>query len=340
MFDSDANLKWSPENTIYRACELFEQLTGNRLYLRIFLRKRIPSGGGLGGGSSDAATILSFLASKYRVDAKAIYEISKKIGSDVPFFLKGGTAIGKGRGEILEYLKGLSEYRVSLIFPNVSVQTAYAYKLLDERGTKKILDDGNVYKLYEAFLEKNYNRIRELSKNDFEKVVSEAFPEIKGKYVEAIESLKEDAIMVRMSGSGSTLFMLYLLKVKMGNILFFQRLGEKTMTFDGVILYKVSKTMTKIQNESLRQVYQKDRWNFFFKFRSGMFQISLHPEWTFLVFRERFTPGTSDSSKFLQFLRSRLTGAVLRSIEQHGMDRILSLDFEKKTPSGRKRLIG
>ncbi|ACR80278.1 Rqc2 family fibronectin-binding protein [Kosmotoga olearia] len=108
------------------------------------------------------------------------------------------------------------------------------------------------------------------------------------------------------------------------------------MTFDGVILYKVSKTMTKIQNESLRQVYQKDRWNFFFKFRSGMFQISLHPEWTFLVFRERFTPGTSDSSKFLQFLRSRLTGAVLRSIEQHGMDRILSLDFEKKTPFGEK----
>ncbi|ACR80279.1 4-(cytidine 5'-diphospho)-2-C-methyl-D-erythritol kinase [Kosmotoga olearia] len=227
LFDSDANLKWSPENTIYRACELFEQLTGNRLYLRIFLRKRIPSGGGLGGGSSDAATILSFLASKYRVDAKAIYEISKKIGSDVPFFLKGGTAIGKGRGEILEYLKGLSEYRVSLIFPNVSVQTAYAYKLLDERGTKKILDDGNVYKLYEAFLEKNYNRIRELSKNDFEKVVSEAFPEIKGKYVEAIESLKEDAIMVRMSGSGSTLFMLYPPESKNGEYSFLPAIGGK-----------------------------------------------------------------------------------------------------------------
>jgi len=209
LFDSDANLKWSPENTIYRACELFEQLTGNRLYLRIFLRKRIPSGGGLGGGSSDAATILSFLASKYRVDAKAIYEISKKIGSDVPFFLKGGTAIGKGRGEILEYLKGLSEYRVSLIFPNVSVQTAYAYKLLDERGTRKNLDDSNIYKLYKAFLEKNYNRIRELSENDFEKVVFEAFPETKKKYEEALESPKEDAIMVRMSGSGSTLFLLY-----------------------------------------------------------------------------------------------------------------------------------
>lgn len=108
------------------------------------------------------------------------------------------------------------------------------------------------------------------------------------------------------------------------------------MTFDGVILYKVSKTLTKIQNASLRQVYQKDRWNFFFKFRSGMLQISLHPEWTFLVFRERFTPGASDSSNFLQFLRSRLTGAVLRNIKQHGMDRVLSLDFERKTPFGER----
>lgn len=209
LFDSDADLKWGDENTIYKACELFEQLTGNRLHLRIFLRKRIPSGGGLGGGSSDAAAILNFLASKYGTDDKTIHEISKKIGSDVPFFLRGGTAVGRGRGEILEYLKGLSEYRVSLLFPDVSVKTAYAYRLLDGKGTRKHLDVGVVYELYDAFLGKNYNRIRELSENDFEKVVFEAFPKIKEKYARALESLNEGAITVRMSGSGSTLFLLY-----------------------------------------------------------------------------------------------------------------------------------
>ena len=121
------------KNLIIKAISLFREITGFREGLNIHLYKRIPLGAGLGGGSSDAAaTILALnLLSRAGLPAPELQAMAAILGSDVPFFLEGGTAYVSGRGELVEPVKPPQGMWVVLVKPPFSSGTALAYSLLD-----------------------------------------------------------------------------------------------------------------------------------------------------------------------------------------------------------------
>jgi 4-diphosphocytidyl-2-C-methyl-D-erythritol kinase len=148
---------------------------------RIILKKRIPSGSGLGGGSSDAAFVLRGLSQLYNLDLSAEQkkEIAGEIGSDVPFFLSSGQAIVEGRGERIFPVKTPLDYGVIVITPPIMSSTADTYRKLKIVLTKsprpsllkRGIESSSFYRLMKSF------------RNDLEEVVLVDIPEL--------ENLKE-----------------------------------------------------------------------------------------------------------------------------------------------------
>jgi 4-diphosphocytidyl-2-C-methyl-D-erythritol kinase len=120
------------ENIIFRALALFRAETGFDRGLRVDLEKRIPLGGGLGGGSSDGAAALRALngLSGAGLSEARLAELAAELGSDVPFFLTGGAAWAGGRGDRIEPLPSPA-FPVVLVNPGFPSDTAGAYRLLD-----------------------------------------------------------------------------------------------------------------------------------------------------------------------------------------------------------------
>lgn len=116
-------------NLAVRAAEAFMEASGCGGGARIHLVKRIPSGAGLGGGSSDAAAVLLGLNQLHGglLTEEALRAIAARIGSDVPFFLVGKAAVGTGRGEVLRELNPPPFMRLLLVKPPFGVPTAWAY---------------------------------------------------------------------------------------------------------------------------------------------------------------------------------------------------------------------
>ena len=118
---------------IYRAAALFREKTGFEKALRIRLEKRIPLGGGLGGGSSDAAAVLRGLdaLAGTALSREALASMAGTLGSDVPFFLAPGAAWVSGRGERIRPLRVPEKLRVVLVNPGFPSDTAAAFRRLD-----------------------------------------------------------------------------------------------------------------------------------------------------------------------------------------------------------------
>lgn len=125
-------------NIISRAVSLFRERTGFKHPLRIRAEKRIPLGGGLGGGSSDAASALMALnaLSGASLPLEALEDMAAALGSDVPFFLRGGACWVRGRGEKLEPLPAPEGLRVVLVNPGFPSGTQAAFALLDREREK------------------------------------------------------------------------------------------------------------------------------------------------------------------------------------------------------------
>lgn len=154
--------------------------------VHIALKKRIPAGGGLGGGSSNAAAVLVALGGGRRLDAIAL-----SLGSDVPFFLVGGTAYATGRGEKLIPLQPGTGIPLLLVLPEQRVSTAEAFSLI-RKYSKPLGVDG-----YRDFLERP-----EVLVNDFEEPVFARLPHLRD-YKQRL--LGAGAMWAAMSGSGSTI---------------------------------------------------------------------------------------------------------------------------------------
>ena len=168
------------------------------------LRKQIPVGAGLGGGSSDAACSLLSLNRLWNNNKASVEELSSlgsQIGSDVPFFLAATTALVKGRGEVIEPLAVTQRYHFVIIYPGFGVSTAWAYKTF-----KKELTNGREYSKILASHCLNGeppDRLAPLFHNDFEPTVIKAHPRI----AEAkSDLLAAGALGALMSGSGSSVF--------------------------------------------------------------------------------------------------------------------------------------
>jgi 4-diphosphocytidyl-2-C-methyl-D-erythritol kinase len=167
---------------------------GESANIRAGLRKRIPTQAGLGGGSADAAATLVALNRlwKLRLGLDALLAVAASLGSDVPFFLIGGTAMGLGRGEIVQALPDAPPRAVVLVHPRVGVSTAEAYDWFDQ-------DDGSS-RAAEA------GRAPGTGVNDLEAPVVRRHPEVGA----ARAALREaGALAAGMSGSGSAVFGLF-----------------------------------------------------------------------------------------------------------------------------------
>jgi 4-diphosphocytidyl-2-C-methyl-D-erythritol kinase len=128
-----------PDNLVVRAAQATLDALGIAARVRMRLRKRIPMGGGLGGGSSDAAAVLlaiPALAGRL-LPLEETMRIAASLGSDVPFFLLGGAAVGTGRGAELYPLPDLAPEPLLVIVPEVRVSTAEAYRALDLRRSRR-----------------------------------------------------------------------------------------------------------------------------------------------------------------------------------------------------------
>jgi 4-diphosphocytidyl-2-C-methyl-D-erythritol kinase len=168
----------------------------------IRLKKKIPFGAGLGGGSGNAAGVLMGLNRLWdlNIEREKLVTLAAELGSDVPFFLKSPCALGIGRGEQLKELKPCPKFQVLLVFPGFPVATSWVYNNLRLKLTKR---PNNI-----SILRKNLSLsdIKSLGLNlynDLEPIVIQRFPEV--------QSIKDElrawgALGVLLSGSGSTVF--------------------------------------------------------------------------------------------------------------------------------------
>jgi 4-diphosphocytidyl-2-C-methyl-D-erythritol kinase len=170
----------------------------------IYLHKIIPTGAGLGGGSSDAAYTLKILNSVFDIQlgTQQLKEYASKLGSDCSFFIESKPMFGEGRGDLLTAINiDLKGYYLVLVNPNVHVSTAQAYAgvvpQMPPHGSK-------------AILKKPVNQWRHLLSNDFELSVFKQHPLI-GEVKDSLYA--QGAAYASMSGSGSTVFGLFAYQV-------------------------------------------------------------------------------------------------------------------------------
>lgn len=126
---SDPDLDNGSDNLAWKAAELFLRETGQQSGVAIELRKHIPHGAGLGGGSSDAAAVLRGLNAQTDepLDLAALEALGAQLGSDVPFFIRGAAAMARGRGEILDPRPLPAPFDLLLLKPPFPVPSAWAY---------------------------------------------------------------------------------------------------------------------------------------------------------------------------------------------------------------------
>lgn len=193
---------WPAEgNLAYRAAALFADETGWPKGFEIEIVKNIPIGGGLGGGSADAAAVLRILnrLSAKPVSEKALFALAGQLGSDVPFLVSDyAMAMAWGRGDKLLRLDPLPSRDVQLFFPPFGIDTAQAYTLLDDaRGEAA---NRNPELTTEMFA--SWDEAAKYSVNDFEPVIRPRWSEIDALLTRGARY----GLFYRMSGSGSTVF--------------------------------------------------------------------------------------------------------------------------------------
>ena len=191
------------DNTLTKTYNLFSQLTGISVGVQVELTKRIPSGAGLGGGSSDAAYFLRALNKMfdYPLNRSQMEEIATSVGSDVLFFLSDGAAIVTGRGEVVNPILPRNDLCFVIVYPDVHCSTVESYGLVDEYMMLGKADVGPTLQQLEEVYRKPVSEWDFM--NTFTKPVATKLPIIS----EVMNNLKVlGADFVQMSGSGSTVF--------------------------------------------------------------------------------------------------------------------------------------
>ena len=210
------------DNLIIKAANLLRKHVKKELIADIILKKNIPIGAGLGGGSSNAASIIDGLNVLFNLNLaeQDLFNLAIKLGSDVPFFLDPKPKFAEGKGEVLNEIDFDINLPILIINPGIHVSTPWAYsRIIPKKPGKKlssIIADGF----------KSFSELRGVVTNDFEKVIFEKFPEI-GEIKDTLYS--SGAEFALMTGSGSTLFGIFpdILKAEKAEQIF----SEKYFTF-------------------------------------------------------------------------------------------------------------
>ena len=196
---SDASVGLGEDNLAVKAVRALERRLGRSLPCRIRLTKRIPAGGGLGGGSSDSGAVLRALNRGFALglEAKALEEAAATFGSDTSFFVRGGTAICRGRGEIVEATPCPVALWFLLILPGIHAATPVVFRSLKLTPQKK-----RVYDLARCLESGDVEGIRQFAFNRLEEPARREYPSLD----RLLSELRPHRPV--MSGSGSTIFVL------------------------------------------------------------------------------------------------------------------------------------
>lgn len=202
--EGNYRLPYGRENLAWKAAEAFLNNTGINQGISITLHKRIPPSSGLGGGSSNAASILKVLNKTFGgpLEYEELFKIGRNIGADVPFFLLEGSAVAQGIGDILKHIE-LPEFWYVIVCPSFPISTREVYQSLNLGLTKKRLDI-NIQSLKNDLKDSAF--LSRFLYNDLEKVSIKNYPQL--------ETIKEGlkkcgAVGSLMSGSGSSIFGLF-----------------------------------------------------------------------------------------------------------------------------------
>lgn len=205
---NESNLAW-------RAADAVLSRTGLQARVRVEIRKTLPVGAGLGGGSSDAAAVLRAMNAMQfgTIPHRVLHEIACELGSDVPYFLKGGTAVASGRGTDVLEIPALPPTAVLLVLPGIEVSTAWAYRALADARRHGELTARAVRRKISGldqaadwFEGGGFGGSIKRLENDFEAVVFQRFPAIRECKARLLACGARHALL---SGSGSTVFGLF-----------------------------------------------------------------------------------------------------------------------------------
>ena len=186
-------------NLVYRAAQLMMKRISGAGSICIRLKKTIPVGAGLGGGSSDAAATLIALNRLFglKLSQSRLEKLGLKLGADVPFFIRGKPARARGIGEKLAPISKLPRVWLVIVYPGFAVSTAWVYQQVSEKLTKDIVNTSI------AASPTTFDELTRRLENDLEDVTLRGYPkiaELKRKL------LRGGAPGVLMSGSGSAVF--------------------------------------------------------------------------------------------------------------------------------------
>lgn len=184
------------ENLCLKAWHLLKKDFPSIAEVDIHLHKHIPIGAGLGGGSADAAFMLMHLNQRFQLEltTEKLVEYAAMLGSDCPFFVVNKPCYATGRGEVMEPIQlDLKNYTINLVYPNIHVNTGWAFKQLTPKEPEVSLKE---------VIKQPPEEWKALMKNDFETPIFEAHPEL--------ATIKEKmynqgALYATMSGSGSAM---------------------------------------------------------------------------------------------------------------------------------------
>lgn len=198
----DGDVPNDTRNLVTRAAQLLKETFAVDRGVQIELIKRIPLAAGLGGGSSDAAVTLLGLAQmwKLRLDGVQMRGLALKLGSDVPFFLEGGAAVARGRGERLMLLPPLPTTWLVLARPHTEVSTAWAYR---QFAPAAVAVRPNTPAMIEAVRREDVREVGRHLCNVFESVTAAAHPLV-GELKTRI--LHGETYGAAMSGTGPAVF--------------------------------------------------------------------------------------------------------------------------------------
>ena len=187
------------QNLIVKSAHLMRKHFGIQKGAIIHLDKVIPSGAGLGGGSSDAAATFRGLTKLWEIttDIPTLSELGLSLGSDIPFFFHDSPAIVEGKGEIITPISCDLHAWLLFIFPGIHINTGWAYSQIQEYS------DYDMINLKSAIQNGSINLQSEQLVNDFEKPIHAIHPILNDIKLQLISS---GALASLMSGSGSTMY--------------------------------------------------------------------------------------------------------------------------------------
>jgi len=188
------------QNSCVKAYRLLKKDKPELPAIKMHLHKVIPSGAGLGGGSSNGAFTLMLLNKKFSLELseEQLLHYALQLGSDCPFFIKHEPCYATGRGERLEPVNlNLTAFKIILINPQIHIDTKQAFSKITPNNARARIKE---------LIEKPVDQWTDFLKNDFEEIVFDQHPQIK----EVKENLyRQGAVYASMSGTGSSVYALF-----------------------------------------------------------------------------------------------------------------------------------